>query len=79
MGFSEHFLHNLASPLDQPHSINEQTNKEKQLAQQHSGDFRRLPDQEILDGTELVYFQEGVNCEEYELRVKNAFVMIFRQ
>lgn len=80
MGFSEHFLHNLANPLDKPHALNEQSDKERQLAQQHSGDFRRLPDQEILDGTEEIYFQEGVNCEEYELRVRcEMLMMIFEQ
>lgn len=73
MGFSEHFIHNLASPLDQPQPINEKSDKEKQLDRQHSGDFRRLPDQEILDGTEEIYFQDGVNCEEYELRVSRRW------
>lgn len=31
--------------------------------------FKRLPDQEILDGMEEIYFQEEANCEQYELEV----------
>lgn len=31
--------------------------------------FKRLPDQEIMDGMEDIYFQDGVNCEQYELEV----------
>lgn len=35
--------------------------------------FKRLPDQEILDGVEDVYFQDEANCEQYELEVIKFF------
>lgn len=34
-----------------------------------SSSFKRMPDQEILDGMEEIYFQDGANCEQYELEV----------
>lgn len=35
----------------------------------HTDGFRRLPDQEILDGMEAIYFETDANCEQYELMV----------
>lgn len=62
MGFSEYFIQNLSSPIETP------TTTTKQSSHKIPTD-RRLPDQEILDSTEEIYFQESVNCGEYELKV----------
>ncbi|KAJ6638777.1 Syndetin [Pseudolycoriella hygida] len=59
MGFSEYFIQNLSNPIETPTT----TTKVAKLSSD-----RRLPDQEILDGTEEIYFQENVNCGEYELK-----------
>ena len=70
MGFSEYFIQNLSSPTETP-SVDRSNKKHSQ------DDFRRLPDQEILDATEEIYFQENVNCEEYELRVSTQELLLF--
>lgn len=62
MGFSEYFIHSL-EPTSQTDLSNLKGKEEVH------NDFRRLPDQEILDGTEEIYFQENANCSEYEIRV----------
>lgn len=67
MGFSEYFLQNLSSPIETPTT----TTKITKLPAD-----RRLPDQEILDATEEIYFQESVNCGEYELKVNHGRVPI---
>lgn len=67
MGFSEYFIQNLSSPIETPTT----TTKIPKLPAD-----RRLPDQEILDGTEEIYFQDNVNCGEYELKVRvNMFFL----
>lgn len=71
MGFSEYFIQNLANPIGTPNV--EEHRKNKRPTSQD--DFRRLPDQEILDGTEEIYFQENVNCEEYELKVSRLEII----
>lgn len=43
----------------------------------NSSDFRRLPDQEILDGMEEIYFENGANCEQYELEVGQSQIYIY--
>lgn len=63
MGFSEYFIQNLSSPIETPTT----TTKIAKLPTD-----RRLPDQEILDATEEIYFQENVNCGEYELKVMRS-------
>lgn len=66
MGFSEYFIQNLSSPIETPTT----TTKISKLPTD-----RRLPDQEILDATEEIYFQDNVNCGEYELKVKNCIAL----
>lgn len=62
MGFSEYFIQSLSSPTETPATTTK-------VAKLPDDDHRRLPDQEILDGTEEIYFKENVNCGEYELNV----------
>lgn len=68
MGFSsEHFVQNENDLRAATDAVVHKSQKD--LVSGSAADPRRLPDQEILDSTDDIYFQENVNCEEYELRV----------
>lgn len=71
MGFSDHFVHHHNASGDSHRAAAETVvHKSQKDLVSDSDDARRLPDQEILDSTDEIYFQENVNCEEYELRVR---------
>lgn len=59
MGFSDHFVQNVQST---PESL-------KRLDDQKRIDENKLSDQEILESTEEIYFQESPKCDVYILNV----------
>lgn len=62
MGFSDYFIQNLATTPNSRPSID--SNKQEVVSESN-----KLSDQEILESTEEIYFQEDVNTEVYELKV----------
>lgn len=63
MGFSDYFVNSVTT--NHPNS-----EAPKGISTYNRDDLmRRLPDQEILDGIESIYFQENENIEDFELRV----------
>lgn len=61
MGFSEYFVSTTTPTSEAPSKGISTYNRDDLL--------RRLPDQEILDGIESIYFEDNANVEDFELRV----------
>lgn len=59
MGFSDHFVQNVQST---PESV-------IRLSDEKKFDENKLSDQEILESTEEIYFQESPKCDIYVLNV----------
>lgn len=65
MGFSEHFIQNVSQ-------IPESTKKiEKPDESDSYNSITKLSDQEILESTEEIYFEENVNTDVYVLNVSD--------
>lgn len=62
MGFSDYFIQNLANTPNSRPSIEKNNSVEV-------SESNKLSDQEILESTEEIYFQEDVNTDVYELKV----------
>lgn len=68
MGFSDHTIHNVSLV---PDSYLNSRSKDEKDDPDADGKVQssELPDQEILESTEAIYFTEGVDTGVYELKV----------
>lgn len=74
MGFTEYAAHpnasnNYVTGSDAIESTSANVGVNNESGDGSGSTFKRLPDQEILDGMEEIYFEDGANCERYELEV----------
>lgn len=65
MGFSDYFIQNLS---DVPDSVPSKSQHDENCEDNES---QKLSDQEILESTDQIYFQENVDTEDYELKVSH--------
>lgn len=77
MGFSDYYVHSISTPT--PKAKNAETSSSttttaaKNFALEDSGNHESalIPDQEILDATDEIYFSENVDTGVYELNVSD--------
>lgn len=68
MGFSDHTIHNVSLVPDSYLNSRSKDEKDDPDADEKV-QSAELPDQEILESTEAIYFTEGVDTGVYELKV----------
>lgn len=69
MGFTDYYAAQTSAQPDKEAAALDAATKRAKEETAHTDGFRRLPDQEILDGLEPIYYAEDANCEQYELMV----------
>lgn len=71
MGFSDYFVNSVTTNPNSSSSSEAPSSTTTKGVSTYSRDdlMRRLPDQEILDGIESIYYEENANVENFELRV----------
>lgn len=70
MGFSDYFIQTVSTPTTIPQAdATKSTNSTPKFGLDDEKESPLIPDQEILDSTEEIYFSENVDTGVYELMV----------
>lgn len=67
MGFSEHFIQNVSEIPESTRKL--ETKPDRVEGNSYNSSSAKLSDQEILESTEGIYFEENVNTDVYVLNV----------
>jgi hypothetical protein len=68
MGFSDHTIHNISLIPDSYTNTRKLITSDKDEIDESDG---KVPDQELLESVEAIYFKENVNMERFEINVSN--------